>query len=45
VRLVPWYRPGARRVANVPHEHGEPESDSPDRRDVAWPGLAGVVRL
>jgi AraC-like DNA-binding protein len=45
VHLVPWYRPGARWVANVPHERGESEYDSPDRRDVTWPGLAGVVRL
>jgi len=45
VHLVPWYRPGARWVANVPHERGEPECDSPDRRDVAWPSLDGVVRL
>lgn len=45
VHLVPWYRPGARWVANVPHERDEPETDSPDRRDVAWPGLGGVVRL
>jgi AraC-like DNA-binding protein len=45
VHLVPWYRPGARWVANVPHERGEPGFDSPDRRDVDWPGLAGVVRL
>ena len=45
VHLVPWYRPGARWVANVPHERDEPEIDSPDRRDVAWPGLDGVVRL
>lgn len=45
VHLVPWYRPGARWVANVPHERGEPAADSPDRRDVAWPGLTGVVRL
>lgn len=45
VHLVPWYRPGARWVANVPHERGEAGYDSADRRDVAWPGLAGVVRL
>ena len=45
VHLVPWYRPGARWVANVPHERGEADFDSPHRRDVAWPGLAGVVRL
>ncbi len=45
VHLVPWYRPGSRWLANVPHEAGEPEADSADRRDVAWPGLEGVVRL
>jgi AraC-like DNA-binding protein len=45
VHLVPWYRPGACWVANVPHERDEPESDSPDRRDLAWPGLSGVARL
>lgn len=45
VHLVPWYRPGARWVANVPHERTESEYDSPDRRDVDWPGLSGVVRL
>lgn len=45
VHLVPWYRPGSRWVANVPHEADEPEADSPDRSDVAWPNLKGVVRL
>ena len=45
VHLVPWYRPGSRWVANVPHEFGEPEYDSPDRRDAEWPDLTGVVRL
>lgn len=45
LHLVPWYRPGGAWLANVPHERGEPECDSPDRRDVAWPGLGGVVRL
>lgn len=45
VHLVPWYRPGARWVPNVPHERGEPEFDSPDRRDAPWPGLSGVMRL
>lgn len=45
VHLIPWYRPGARWVANVPHEPTEPEFDSRDRHDVAWPGLRGVVRL
>ena len=43
--LVPWYRPGARWVPNVPHERGEPEFDSADRRDVAWPLGGGAVRL
>lgn len=45
VHLVPWYRPGARWVPNVPHEKNEAEFDSWDRRDVAWPLIAGVVRL
>lgn len=45
VHLVPWYRPGARWVPNVPHERGESGFDSPDRRDAAWLGLEGVVRL
>lgn len=45
VHLVPWYRPGSRWVANVPHENTEPEFDSGDRRDADWPGLTGVVRL
>ncbi len=45
VHIVPWYRPGAPWVANVPHEAGEPEFDSPDRRDVAWANLGGLVRL
>jgi AraC-like DNA-binding protein len=45
VHLVPWYRPGAPWVPNVPHERHEPGSDSPDRRDAAWPGFEGVVRL
>lgn len=45
VHLVPWYRPGAPWVPNVPHEPGEPEFDSPHRRD--RPGLLGpgVLRL
>lgn len=45
VHLVPWYRPGARWLANVPHERSEAGGDSPDRRDVVWPGFDGVVRL
>ena len=45
VHLVPWYRPGSPWVPNVPHEKNEPEFDSPDRRDVAWPLGGGAVRL
>lgn len=45
VHVVPWYRPGARWVPNVPHEKNEAEFDSPDRRDVAWPLGRGAVRL
>ena len=45
VHLVPWYRPGAPWVANVPHEASEPEAGSADRADVDWPELRGVVRL
>lgn len=45
VHLVPWYRRGSPWVPNVPHEKKEPEFDSPDRRDVAWPLMAGLVRL
>ena len=45
VHLVPRYRPGSRWVPNVPHEKHEAEFDSPDRRDVAWPLMAGPVRL
>lgn len=45
VHIVPWYRPGAPWVPNVPHEAGEPEFDSPNRRDLAWPNVAGVFRL
>ncbi len=45
VHLVPWYRPGARWLPNVPHERSEPGFNSPDRGDAAWPGFDGVVRL
>ena len=45
VHIVPWYRPGAPWVPNVPHEPGEPEFDSPDRKDVAWPVGTGAIRL
>ncbi len=45
VHVVPWYRPGAPWLANVPHERGESQWNSPHRRDVDWPALNGVVRL
>ena len=45
VHIVPWYRNGAKWVPNVPHEIDDAEFDSPDRRDVCWPKLEGVVRL
>lgn len=45
VHIVPWYRPGAKWVPNVPHEKDEAEADSPDRRDAVWPIGDGAVRL
>jgi AraC-like DNA-binding protein len=45
VHIVPWYRPGSKWVANVPHEFREAEVDSPDRHDVDWGIGDGVVRL
>ncbi len=45
VHVVPWLRPGAVWVPNVPHERGEPLFDSPDRVDVHWEGCDDVVRL
>lgn len=45
VHIVPWYRPGAVWVPNVPHEVGESEFDSTDRRDRAWPLPPGALRL
>ncbi len=45
VHLIPWLRPGSPWVANVPHEVDEPLFNSPDRGDVFWPKLEGVVRL
>lgn len=45
VHIVPWLRPGATWEANVPHERDEPLFDSPDRADVAWSNLSGVVHL
>lgn len=43
VHIVPWYRPGAKWVPNVPHEANEPEFDSPDRKDTAW--LSGDLTM
>ena len=45
VHIVPWMKPGAKWEANVPHERGEPNFDSPDRADLDWPSYEGVVRL
>lgn len=45
VHLVPFYRPGAAWVPNIPHEPGHDDFDSPDRADLDWPGLDGVVRF
>lgn len=45
VHLVPWYRPHSAWHPNVPHEPGEPDFNSPDRRDRPWPVGQGVVRL
>ncbi len=45
VHLVPWYRPRSPWRANVPHELGERDFDSPHRRDRPWPVGRGVIRL
>ncbi|MEO7600528.1 MAG: AraC family transcriptional regulator [Opitutus sp.] len=45
VHLVPWYRPGAPWLPNVPHNEEEAEFDSANRRDVDWLGKGRVVRL
>ncbi|MEO7796356.1 MAG: AraC family transcriptional regulator [Opitutaceae bacterium] len=45
VHIVPWYRPGSDWVPNVPHEVDEPEYDSPNRRDAAWPLSNQVLRM
>ena len=45
VHIVPWYRHGAKWVPNVPHEADDAEFNSPDRRDLFWPKLEGVVHL
>lgn len=45
VHLVPYYRKGADWLPNVPHQRSDPAFDSPDRSDVDWPGLDGVVHF
>jgi AraC-like DNA-binding protein len=45
VHIVPWYRPGARWIPNVPHEPDELEFNSPARSDADWPVKPGVLRL
>lgn len=45
VHLIPWLRPGAKWVPNVPHERNESLYNSPDRSDFPWPSLQGVVRF
>ena len=44
VHLVPWIRPGSAWTPNVPHERGEPDFDSPDRRDHPIAGVTDVSR-
>lgn len=44
VHVIPFYRLGAKWEPNVPHHSGDENSNSPDRADVDWPGLEGVVR-
>ncbi|GAB5562325.1 MAG: hypothetical protein SynsKO_39720 [Synoicihabitans sp.] len=45
VHLVPYYRPGAKWVPNVPHDKSDENFDSPDRADAKWAGLEGVVKF
>jgi AraC-like DNA-binding protein len=45
VHLVPDYRRGAKWIPNVPHDGVEVAFDSPDRRDVDWPGFGETSRL
>ncbi|MBD5780045.1 helix-turn-helix domain-containing protein [Pelagicoccus sp. NFK12] len=45
VHLVPDYRPGSRWVPNVPHQPSDEGYNSPDRSDVDWPELEGVVHF
>lgn len=44
VHMIPYYRPGSEWAPNVPHHNGDENFNSPDRADVDWPGLDGVVR-
>lgn len=45
VHIVPWYRPGAPWIPNVPHEPDELEFDSRARSDANWPLKPGMQRL
>ncbi|MDQ8183166.1 AraC family transcriptional regulator [Pelagicoccus sp. SDUM812005] len=45
VHLVPNYTVGSQWIPNVPHQKGDEAFDSPDRSDVDWPGLDGVVHF
>ena len=45
VHVVPWYRPGAKWVPDVPHETFETIFDSPDRTDLDWFDTEGVIRF
>lgn len=45
VHLVPFYKPESKWIPNVPHQRGDDAYDSPDRSDVEWPGLDGVVQF
>ena len=45
VHLVPFYREGSDWISDVPHEPNEVAYDSPDRSDIDWAMLSGVVRF
>ena len=45
VHVVPWYRPGSPWIPDVPHETFETIFDSPDRSDLNWFDLDGVIRF
>ena len=45
VHLVPHYREGSEWISDVPHESNEVAFNSPDRSDIDWEALRGVVRF